>query len=70
MLTEFGYFEFVLLGAVFDGFFAAGEGFADRLQAHALGGVGVQFLDFVICPSLAVAPKLFGHGSSFKADAH
>lgn len=50
-----------MLCAVFNGFFAAGERFANCLQAHAFGGVGVQLLDFIICPSLAVASKLFGH---------
>src|SRR4029450_4068564 len=52
--------EPILLGPRLDRFLAPHHRLADRLEAHALAGEAVEFLDLVAGPRLAVALEIFG----------
>src|SRR4051812_5284182 len=54
----------VELGPILDRFLAAGQRLGDRLKRYPFLGEGVEFLNLIGAPRLAVSFELFGHGTS------
>ena len=61
-LALLGDFYLVQFRPCADRFFAAGQGFGNGFEGHALFRKGMKLLDFFAGPCLLVAFKMFFHG--------